>query len=63
MPRFFFDTSDGIRFVRDPDGLDLCSPADAHAEAIAAMPDLMWDTVREGNGGTCSATCATSTGA
>ncbi|MBM6578602.1 hypothetical protein ILT44_00290 [Microvirga sp. BT689] len=45
MPRYFFDTYDGSRFVPDPEGIDLDSLDMAKAEAQRALPDLARDAI------------------
>lgn len=49
MPRFFFDTFDGTRFVPDEDGLELDNIETAKAEAQKALPDLARDGLPDGN--------------
>jgi hypothetical protein len=45
MPRYFFDTYDGSRFVPDPDGIELENLDAAKAEAQGALPDLARDAI------------------
>jgi hypothetical protein len=45
MPRYFFDTYDGSRFVPDSEGIELESLDMAKAEAQRALPDLARDAI------------------
>jgi flagellar basal body-associated protein FliL len=45
MPRFFFDTYDGDRFVSDDVGLELDNVASAKAEAQRALPEMATDAL------------------
>ncbi|UVF22838.1 hypothetical protein HPT29_028470 (plasmid) [Microvirga terrae] len=49
MPRYFFDTYDGERFVPDPDGVDLPDLAAAKAEAQKALTDIARDALPNGD--------------
>jgi hypothetical protein len=49
MPSFFFDTSDGDRFIRDDIGLKMESLQAARDEAMAALPGIMLDKVLDGD--------------
>jgi hypothetical protein len=40
MPRYFFDTRDGVHFVRDEFGLELRGIPEARDEATRGMADL-----------------------
>jgi hypothetical protein len=45
MPRYFFDTRDGDRFVRDDDGLELDGIEQARDEATRGLTDLAGDAL------------------
>jgi hypothetical protein len=45
MPRYFFDTRDGTRVVRDEYGLELNGVPEARHEATRGMADLAKDTL------------------
>jgi hypothetical protein len=47
MPHYFFDTSDGDRFVRDEQGLQLKDLSEARRHAIAALPDMARDSLHD----------------
>lgn len=49
MPRFYFDTHDGDRLTEDDEGLDLDGIEQARKEAIRALPDLVRDTLPNGD--------------
>lgn len=49
MPRYFFDTYDGDRFVPDYDGIDLPDLVAARTEAQRALPDLARDALPDGD--------------
>lgn len=49
MPRYYFDTYDGERFVPDPDGADLPDLTAAKAETQKALPDIARDALPNGN--------------
>ena len=49
MPRYFFDTYDGDRFVSDDVGLQLRDLAAAQAEAQTALPDMARDALPDGD--------------
>jgi hypothetical protein len=48
MPRFYFDTYDGDRFVPDEEGCDLAGIEEAKAEAVKALPDMARDGLPHG---------------
>jgi len=48
MPRFYFDTSDNDRQVRDEDGLDLPDELSARNEAIKVLPGMAADGLPDG---------------
>jgi hypothetical protein len=41
--RYYFDTDDDTRFLRDPDGHEFQTPEAMKEAAIAALPDLARD--------------------
>jgi hypothetical protein len=45
MPRYFFDTRDGVHFVRDEYGLELNSVREARNEATRGIADLAKDAL------------------
>lgn len=49
MPRYFFDTYDGDRFVPDDAGLQLLDLVEARAEAQKALPDMASDALPDGD--------------
>lgn len=49
MPRFFFDTHDGDRPARDPDGMDLRDRDEARRMALDALPDVARDKLPDGD--------------
>ena len=49
MPRFFFDTFNGSRYIYDDAGLWLESLEAAEAEAQRALADLARDTLPDGD--------------
>ena len=49
MPSFFFDTSDGERFIRDEIGLEVESLQVARDEAMAALPGISQDRLLDGD--------------
>ncbi|TPG46060.1 hypothetical protein EAH89_25390 [Roseomonas nepalensis] len=49
MPSFFFDTSDGERFIRDEIGLDVESLQAARDEAMAALHAMSQDRPVDGD--------------
>jgi hypothetical protein len=49
MPRFFFDTDDGSRFVIDRKGQELESAEAAKAMAQAALADMVTDAIPDGD--------------
>jgi len=48
MPRYFFDTYDGDRLLRDEAGADYETFDDAKEEARARLPDMARDTLPNG---------------
>ena len=51
MPRFFFDTHDGDRFIPDNEGVELDGIEEAKAEAVKALPDMAHDVLPHTSGG------------
>jgi uncharacterized protein DUF6894 len=49
VPRFFFDTYDGDRFILDELGLELEDIEAAKLEAERALPEMAWDELPDGN--------------
>ena len=49
MPRFYFDSRDGERLVRDEDGLDLPDLAAAREEASRALGEIIKDILPDGD--------------
>jgi hypothetical protein len=49
MARYFFDTSDGKKLMRDEVGIELDDLARVRAEAIDAVPDLARDKLPDGD--------------
>jgi hypothetical protein len=49
MPRYFFDTYDGRRFVRDEEGLELESLGAAKAQGQRAVVDMARDELPDGD--------------
>jgi hypothetical protein len=49
MPRFFFDTYDGDRYVPDEKGLDLPDVEAAELEAQRTLPDMAHYTLLDGS--------------
>ena len=47
MPRFFIDTSDQQRFVRDDDGYEFATPEEAGQAAISVLPEMARDALPE----------------
>ncbi len=47
--RYYFDTYDGDRLIRDDEGLVLGSPHEAKRQAIKALPDMARDGLPDGN--------------
>ena len=45
MPRYFFDSFDGARLVRDEEGLELGGIEEARDAAIAGLADLARDVL------------------
>jgi hypothetical protein len=49
MPRYFFDTYDGDRFIPDHEGLELRDLTAAEREAKKALPDMARDALPDGD--------------
>ncbi|WP_445504589.1 DUF6894 family protein [Microvirga sp. G4-2] len=49
MPRYFFDSYDGDRFIPDHEGLELRDIAAAEREARKALPDMAKDALPDGD--------------
>ena len=49
MPHYFFDTDDGDRSQRDEEGLDLPDAQAARTAALEALPDMVRDTLPDGD--------------
>jgi hypothetical protein len=49
VPRYFFDTYDGNRFINDMQGIELQSLEQVKAEAQNALPDLARDALPDGD--------------
>jgi hypothetical protein len=49
MPRFFFDTDDGSRFLTDRQGQEVESVEAAKALAQVALADMVKDTLPDGD--------------
>ena len=49
MARYFFDTSDGNKLMRDEVGIELDDLERVRAEAIDALPDIARDKLPDGN--------------
>jgi hypothetical protein len=49
MPRFFFDIHDGEDSTTDRDGLELADLEAAKEEAKKALPDMVNDTMPDGD--------------
>jgi hypothetical protein len=47
MPRYYFDTKDGQRFVEDPEGEDLDGIEAARLQAQSGLADMAKDVVPE----------------
>ena len=56
MPRYFFDTDDGERSLRDEEGSEFPSARDAHDAAVRLLPDIARDALRDGKGTRFAAT-------
>ena len=48
MPRFFLHIKDGTNLIRDEEGIDLPSAADARAKALVSARELWADAIRAG---------------
>ncbi|KNY21612.1 hypothetical protein [Methylobacterium sp. ARG-1] len=55
MPRYFFDTFDGV-FVSDEEGFDLPDTKAAAEEATASLPDLARSLINRSGSGAVSVT-------
>ena len=49
MPRFYFDTYDGDRFLPDETGIEFKDIKAAKDEAQKALPDMAKDALPDGN--------------
>ena len=49
MARYFFDTFDGERLVRDEIGIELADLARVRVEAIEALPDIAREELPDGD--------------
>lgn len=49
MPRYFFDTYDGNRFIPDHEGLELRDLTAAERETRKALPDMARDALPDGD--------------
>ena len=49
MARYFFDTFDGEKLVRDEIGIELADLARVRVEAIEALPDIAREELPDGN--------------
>ena len=49
MPRFYFDIDDGVRDLRDDDGVPLDDRECARRDAIATLTQLAQDMLPNGN--------------
>jgi hypothetical protein len=49
MPRYFFDTYDGDRFLSDDVGLEFAGLDEAKAEAQKALPEMAREVLPDGN--------------
>jgi hypothetical protein len=47
--RYYFDTDDDIRFLRDPDGHEFETPELMKEAAVSALPDLARDELPDGD--------------
>jgi hypothetical protein len=56
MPRYYFDTDDGERFIKDDEGLDLYGLKEVRLQAQAALADIARDHV-PGDGNQRTMTC------
>lgn len=48
MPRYFIDTHDDDMLVKDEDGMEFADADEAREAALAALPDMVRDKVRDG---------------
>ncbi|CAO4183417.1 DUF6894 domain-containing protein [Methylorubrum aminovorans] len=62
MPRYFFDIDDGVRDLRDDEGVILDDREHARKEAIATLAQLANDMLRDGNNHTFKANVRDETG-
>ena len=63
MPRFYFDTDDGVRRVHDTAGIDLTGPTDIPTEAHDLLFDLGHAEILKGRPRQFTATVRDATGA
>jgi hypothetical protein len=49
VPRFFFDTYDGDRFIPDDEGIELDDLEAAKAEAHKTLPEIARDNLPDGD--------------
>ncbi|MBA9071769.1 hypothetical protein FHR71_005555 [Methylobacterium sp. RAS18] len=49
MPRYFFDIDDGVRDVRDDEGVTFNDEESARKEAIVTLAELAKDMLLDGN--------------
>ena len=49
MPRYFFDTDDGEKLIRDEVGVDLNTLEDAKHEAMCALPEIAETVMPDGD--------------
>lgn len=49
MPRFYIDTSDQNRFVRDDTGIECVDLEAAKDQAVNALPDMARDALPDGD--------------
>jgi hypothetical protein len=49
MPRYFFDTYDGVRFLPDDTGIEFESLEAARAEAQRFLPEMAREVLPDGN--------------
>ena len=55
MPRFYIDTSDQERFVRDQEGYEFADVQAAKNAAVDALPDMARDELPDGDNRTFTA--------
>jgi hypothetical protein len=49
MPRYYFDVSDGDKFTRDDEGLEMGDLIEASKAAVAALPEIARDVLPDGD--------------